>query len=263
MRTAIRTDWETKPMPSRQTTIRLDRMFDELEMDGIRCGAIPEEMEDKWFIYFDDDRLYFHRSWTGFCVYIVDFAAQGRVGHHMHQAVLNREAEQYSETSDEFDGKMISYLIDVLLLHRCVEFPTYSDGNDTDPLFQWSQVGKAMLQDIPEESNHGKAEPTWRHADVFPVIERVIKELYKQKGDYLTHGEIADGLLNESDGAQFIQQALETSQKPHTAEWLAHNMVAWFSQRLSVGNSEWGKSLQRKKIDGKWAYRPRQTLFDE
>ncbi len=28
-------------------------------------------MEDKWFIYFDEPYLYFHRSWTGDAVYRV------------------------------------------------------------------------------------------------------------------------------------------------------------------------------------------------
>ena len=37
-------------------------------MDQIRAGHIPEMMEDKWFIYWQDDRLFFHRSWTGYCI---------------------------------------------------------------------------------------------------------------------------------------------------------------------------------------------------
>ena len=46
-------------------------------MDHIRQGMIPEVMEDKWFIYWKDDALFFHRSWTGFCIYVVRFAADG------------------------------------------------------------------------------------------------------------------------------------------------------------------------------------------
>jgi len=33
-------------------------------------GLVPEEIEDKWFIYWEDDTLFFHRSWTGNCIYV-------------------------------------------------------------------------------------------------------------------------------------------------------------------------------------------------
>ena len=44
---------------------------------------------------------------------------------------------------------------------------------------------------------------------------------------------------------------------PQTAEWTAHNMVAWFSQRITVGESDWADQFERQKTDGKWAYRPK------
>lgn len=29
-------------------------------------GPIPQQTEDKWFIFYENDWLYFHDSWTGF-----------------------------------------------------------------------------------------------------------------------------------------------------------------------------------------------------
>ena len=29
-------------------------------------------MEDKWFSYMDGNTLYAHRSWTGYCIYIIE-----------------------------------------------------------------------------------------------------------------------------------------------------------------------------------------------
>ena len=42
-------------------------------MDLIKKGVIPKAMEDKWFIYYDtsENKLYLHRSWTGFLMYVV------------------------------------------------------------------------------------------------------------------------------------------------------------------------------------------------
>jgi len=50
MKTAKPTDWKTQVLPSKKTTIRLDRTFSPQEMKRIRRGLVPEQMEDKWFI---------------------------------------------------------------------------------------------------------------------------------------------------------------------------------------------------------------------
>ena len=85
-------------------------------------GVVPETMEDKWFIYWTEGALYFHRSWTGFCIYVVHFAAEGDVW-RMLLADVNRDPRQYEETDTDRDARLIASLIDVLLLHRHVAFP--------------------------------------------------------------------------------------------------------------------------------------------
>lgn len=35
------------------------------EVDRLKRGFVPVQMEHKWFIYFEGDWLRFHRSWTG------------------------------------------------------------------------------------------------------------------------------------------------------------------------------------------------------
>ena len=122
MKAAKPTDWKTEALPSKRTTIRLDRVFSSREMEYIRRGLVPEEMEDKWFIYWKDDTLFFHRSWTGFCLYIVRFASEGE-SCRMIEADVNRDPGQYTEISDEKDAEMILWLVDVLLLHQGGTFP--------------------------------------------------------------------------------------------------------------------------------------------
>ena len=144
-RTAAPTDWKTELLPAKRTTVELDRTFDAAEIEVIRRGLVPEVMEDKWFIYWKDDALFFHRSWTGYCVYVVRFASAGN-SHRMFEAEVNRDPEQYSETNDENDAKMISFLIDVLLLHQDSEFPTDEKSPEAKALMIWSQIGAAMFK---------------------------------------------------------------------------------------------------------------------
>jgi len=150
MSNAKPTDWKTEAVPSQRATILVDRAFSQEEMARIRRGLVPEQMEDKWFIYWQDDTLSFHRSWTGFCIYIVQFAAEGD-GWKMVEACVNRNPEQYTETSDEQDAEMISYLVDVLLLHRDAAFPSNETSSEKTTLMNWSQVGRAMLGQHPND----------------------------------------------------------------------------------------------------------------
>jgi hypothetical protein len=144
------TDWRNEPLPAKRTYVALDRKFSADEMRKIKLGLMPQQQEDKWFLYWDDSRLWMHRSWTGFCLFVVRFEADGD-GARMVGAEVNREPEQYSATDDERDAQMISYLIDVLLLGRDAQYPSAPAAGELGALEQWSMVGRAMLRERPEE----------------------------------------------------------------------------------------------------------------
>ena len=72
-RIAEKLDWRTTPMPEENTTFELNRIFTDEQMEVLMKGNIPKQMEDKWFWYYEDGKLYAHRSWTGICVFIIEF----------------------------------------------------------------------------------------------------------------------------------------------------------------------------------------------
>lgn len=146
------TDWKTSPMSELHTCVRLDRAFSTEDMAVIRRGLCPDQMEDKWFVYWDKDILYFHRSWTGICIYEVRFHVD-RHGYRMIEANVNRDPEQYSQTNDAFDARLISYLIDVLLLRHQASYPDEEDFVPMDPLAMWSLVGRASVNEHPDSTD--------------------------------------------------------------------------------------------------------------
>ena len=152
MKTAEPTDWNAKPMPEYQTTIPLGFLYHGKQVLLMRRGVVPREMEDKWFVYWDDDKLYFHRSWTGFCLYIVEFECEG-MGAKAVKAVVNRDSEQYGNTDDLYDAKMIHYLISVLLLRRPAKFPSKSRSKTRAAIEKWSLVGRAGLGQHPDDGS--------------------------------------------------------------------------------------------------------------
>jgi hypothetical protein len=126
----------------------MDMSFSMDEIQSIQMGVIPEEMEDKWFIYWERNTLYCHRSWTGFCVYVVRFACD-EDGAKAFEADLNRDSKQYNNTDDQYDAEMIPHLIDAVLLRRPSPFPSRSQSDTKRVLEQWSQVGRAGLGEHP------------------------------------------------------------------------------------------------------------------
>lgn len=99
-------DWKTLDMPAENETFVLQRSFSEEQMTALRKGNIPEEMEDKWFWYMEGNTLYAHRSWTGFCVYIIEFSPDGN-----NKVTVNRDSSQYTCTSVDEDRKTLNELL--------------------------------------------------------------------------------------------------------------------------------------------------------
>ena len=99
-------------------------------------------------------------------------------------------------------------------------------------------------------------EPSWKQADVFPIIARVIEAAYREHQRFITAQEIAARLLQDPEGHNLVEAAREQQQEQQSLEWLASNMVSWFSQRITVGESDWARSFERAKVDSLWAYKP-------
>lgn len=104
---AEKSDWKTCDMPGQHDTFILDRAFTPQQMAALHHGNIPREMEDKWFWYMEGDALYAHRSWTGHCIYRIDFKEDGH-----HFVTVNRDPEQYKCKSIEEDKVSLNKLLD-------------------------------------------------------------------------------------------------------------------------------------------------------
>ena len=102
-------------------------------------------------------------------------------------------------------------------------------------------------------------EPSWKQADVFPIIARIIEQTYREHQRFITAQEIAARLLQDFEGRNLVEAACEQQPDQQSLEWLASNMVSWFSQRITVGESDWARAFERTRIEGLWAYKPLAT----
>jgi hypothetical protein len=108
--TATKDHWKILPVPAEREHFSLDLVFSNVAVERVKRGNIPEEMGDRWFIYFDEGWLYFHRSWTGACIFGVkldDIPA----GLKASDCWVSRDQQQYSSRDLEADRKTLARLI--------------------------------------------------------------------------------------------------------------------------------------------------------
>ena len=104
---AHRMDWKAYDMPEKRDQFEIKWHFTSEQLSNLRRGNIPQEMEDKWFWYVTENKLYAHRSWTGYCIYIMELSANS----DEHIVTVNRYQEQYSCTSMEEDRNKLTDLL--------------------------------------------------------------------------------------------------------------------------------------------------------
>lgn len=136
-------------MPRRRARLVFERALTSDEHARAARGFIPQEMEDKWFIFLDGEWLSFHHSWTGICTYRVRLETRGD-GYAVTETWVNREPRQYQASDDAFETALLGFLIDRLLLGRESPFPYLPHvAPEAQPAARWSLVGEARASDEP------------------------------------------------------------------------------------------------------------------
>ena len=57
-----RDDWKLRKMPKSHATIQVSRRLSAREIEKIKLGFRPDNMDEKWFIFYEEDRLYIQKS---------------------------------------------------------------------------------------------------------------------------------------------------------------------------------------------------------
>jgi hypothetical protein len=116
---ADRNSWKALPLPAQRAKLTMERAFTEQEYRRLAQGFIPQAMEDKWFIFMETDVLFFHRSWTGVCMYEVHFDPQRAIA----AVWVNRDPQHYPATDQQHDQQLLGVLLDKLLQEPSTPVP--------------------------------------------------------------------------------------------------------------------------------------------
>jgi len=80
-------------------------------------------MEDKWFIYFEEPYLFFHRSWTGEPYYRVALEPDSD-GARVREALLS---DRRAGSDAGYSAALVDFLVSNLLLGQSKPFPVTWD----------------------------------------------------------------------------------------------------------------------------------------
>jgi hypothetical protein len=139
----------------------LAESYTHADFEKIKRGLIPEEMEDKWFIFFEEPWLYFHRSWTGSGVYGAKFR-QSNYGASLVASWVGQSDGQHMEPRQDHHRAMLKFLIDALLLGKPASFPIPNDLPQEVPvgLYQHHVAGSAYPEAVFPASQ-APAQASW------------------------------------------------------------------------------------------------------
>lgn len=111
---AQRKDFTCEPMPPQRVRFILDRTFTEEELATLRLGLVPRDMDDRWFVFQENDQVYLHRSWTGHCIFILHLDATNR----HHTVTANADPAQVRAMDPEELESLLTGVIDHVVLAR-------------------------------------------------------------------------------------------------------------------------------------------------
>ena len=102
-----------KPMPAARARVQIERAFTADEVSRLEMGMIPTSMDDHWFAFAEGDWLYFHRSWSGICKYMLSIVRADDGSARIGEAWAN--AQERVTIIPNYDARMLRYLVERVL----------------------------------------------------------------------------------------------------------------------------------------------------
>lgn len=141
---ASATSWKHEPFKD-GISFPYHAIFDREQFALLKRGSIPQEMEDHWFIYYEEPYLFFHRSWTGRACYRLALRSVQQ-GAEVTEALLSRDLAEQPGISPDYEVQLLDYLV-WGLAGQLEPFPLESSTcyaqSPAKPERPWWRIGRA------------------------------------------------------------------------------------------------------------------------
>lgn len=106
---ATKYDWKCERAPQNGQVSSFECEYKPSELERLKLGFVPRNMEQKWFCYYENKTVHFYRSWTGTLVCLVILNEQT----NKHIVMKYYSDEEEKETLEHIDAqKLIRCVID-------------------------------------------------------------------------------------------------------------------------------------------------------
>ncbi len=112
MNIANRQSYFKELSPLREEISYIRKITDE-EYEKIHQGFSPKENSDKWYIFLEEDKIFFYRSWSGECIFIAEYSNKEK---EIQNIIVCRDPDIYEFYSFKDDILLFEDLLYNLLL---------------------------------------------------------------------------------------------------------------------------------------------------
>ncbi len=149
---ALPTSWKRVPF-NEGIVFPYQSTFDDEQFSRLKEGHIPQGMDDKWFIYYEEPYLFLHRSWTGRPVYRIALKCLQN-GAEVTEALWSKDLANDSKLDIQYQVRLIDFLVSNLLLRQNKPFPVPSELPESKhAAFQHNISGTGYPTSAPEPKN--------------------------------------------------------------------------------------------------------------
>ena len=146
---AERKHWKIKLKEiSKPERINFSMQFTDEQFEKITNGLIPQEMEDKWFIFYENNWLYFHRSWTGYCQYKMQITkAEDEPNYTIKEFFVERNPDIYRGVNDYEEIERLCFIIlyGLLGFEECKNHLLNDAKSAIELIKAWSNFGNMKI----------------------------------------------------------------------------------------------------------------------
>lgn len=81
------------------------------EIESLRQGFQPKDMDDRWKVSSIDDWIYFTRSWTGHCIFAIKIANVSGEEYKVTESWFNANPDEYNSMGRQNNQQVLKRLI--------------------------------------------------------------------------------------------------------------------------------------------------------
>ena len=117
--------WKSEPFRE-GVPLPYQAVFSTEEFARLKTGLVPQSMEDKWFVYYEEPHLFIHRSWTGQPVYRLTLNSTPEEA-QVAETLLSKDLATMADADLDYQFQLVDFLVSNLLLGQQKPFPLPRD----------------------------------------------------------------------------------------------------------------------------------------